>query len=242
MVDTGRIVDYVNLTADNQFDLSSALMTGGNCGDPYVLDGSNGSMWCTSRLYGGLADSIPTYGIQNQIEASLGHIVADWNSSLHEFPLGMDKNAVIAFFKGQFMPGYLRSSNTFETPYQPFRNIYLVTSWQANDPLMHYTLSDLTDLVRTNLMFDSLIRSPIGNLGQVNDRYNPWGGNPSGRDPSPTKVDPTFKDPSVRGSDYWDFPTHLLSDLTSLGRVHRGTPWQTLYLKSVGSANDMNWW
>ena len=34
-------------------------------------------------------------------------------------------------------------------------------------------------------------------------------------------------------SDYWDFPTNLLSNLSWLGRVHRGTPWQTLYLKSA---------
>jgi hypothetical protein len=32
-------------------------------------------------------------------------------------------------------------------------------------------------------------------------------------------------------SDYWDFPTNPLPNLTWLGRVHRGTPWQTLYLK-----------
>ena len=244
LVDTGRIVDYVNLTADNQLDITSALMTGGYCGNPYVPDGSNGGMWCTNRLYDGLADSIPTCGIQNQIEASMGHIVADWNSSLHEFPLGMDKNAAIAFFKDQFIPGYLLSSNTFQTPYQPFRNIYLVTSWQANDPLVHYTLSDLTDLVHTNLVIDqfsSISPDPTAQLGRVNARYEPWGGNPSGSSGTPTRFDLTVKDPLVRGSDYWDFPTNLLSDPTGLGRVHRGTPWQTLYLKSFGSANYMNW-
>ena len=242
LVDTGRIVDYVNLTADNQLDIASALTVGGVCGYPYTPDGSIGGMWCTNRLYGGLADSIPTCGIQNQIEASMGHIVADWNSSLIEFLPGMNVSAAIDFFKGQFMPGYLRSSNTFTAPFQPFRNIYLVTSWQANDPLVHYTLSDLTDLVHTNFMVDQLNPPPTP-VGHVNDRYSPWGGNPSGRDSSPTKFDLTVKDPSMLRSDYWDFPTNLLSDLTSLGRVHRGTPWQTLYLKSSGTTftNWMYW-
>ena len=240
LVDTGRIVDYVNLTADNQLDINSALMIGGACGTPYTQDGSNGGMWCTNRLYGGLADSIPTCGIQNQIEASMGHTAADWNASTHEFPAGMSVAGAIAFFKGQFQPGYLRSSNTFETPYQPFRNIYLVTSWQANDPLVHYTLSDLTDLVHTNLMVDQLNPPPTP-IGQVNAHYEPWGGSPNGRTQSPTLFDLTVKDPFVLGSDYWDFPTNLLSDLTSFGRVHRGTPWQTVYLKSFGVANYMSW-
>jgi hypothetical protein len=138
------------------------------------------------------------------------------------------------------MPGYLRSSNTFTAPFQPFRNIYLVTSWQANDPLVHYTLSDLTDLVHTNFMVDQLNPPPTP-VGHVNDRYSPWGGNPSGRDSSPTKFDLTVKDPSMLRSDYWDFPTNLMSDLTALGRVHRGTPWQTVYLKSFGTANYQRW-
>jgi hypothetical protein len=241
LVDTGRIVDYVNLTTENQLDITAALTAGGACGGyPYPPDGSNGSMWCTNHMNGAIGDYVPTYGIQNQIEASLGHTLADWNASTHEFPPGMSVSDAIAFFKGQFIPGYLRSSNTFEAPYQPFRNIYLVTSWQANDPMVHYLLSDLMDLVHTNLMVDVLNPSPILNLGRVNDRYSPWGGNPAGRDSSPTKLDLTVKDPFMLRSDYWDFPTNLKSDLTALGRVHRGTPWQTIYLKSAGTSFS-NW-
>jgi hypothetical protein len=243
LVDTGRIVDYVNLNADNQLDITTALTAGGVCGIPYTPDGSNGSMWCTNRMNGAIGDYIPTYGIQNQIEASLGHTAPNWNSSLHEFPPGMSVSQAVDFFKGQFQPGYLLSSNTFNAPYQPFRNIYLLTSWQANDPLVHYTFSDLTDLVHTSFVvdqFSSLSPDPTANLGHVNDRYEPWGGNPTGSSISPTKLDLTVKDPFVLGSDYWDFPTNLLSDLTLLGRVHRGTPWQTIYLKSSGTTFN-NW-
>jgi hypothetical protein len=240
LVDSGRIVDYVNLTADSQLDITSVLTSGGSCGDPYYPDGSNGGMWCTNRMYGRTSDSAPTYGIQNQIEASLGHTSVDWNSSLHEFPAGMSVADAIAFFKGQFAPSYPRSSNTFNAPFQPVRNIYLVTSWQANDPLVHYTLGDLTDLTRTVLSVDNLNPSPTANLSRVNGRYEPWGGNPYSGSSSTTKFDLTLKDPLILRPDDWDFPTNLLSDLTSIGRVHRGTPWQTIYLKSPGTTFT-NW-
>ena len=243
LVDTGRIVDYVNLTTDNQLDITSALTTGGACGTPYTPDGSIGGMWCMNRMNEAIGDYIPTYGIQNQIEASLGHTAPNWNSSLHEFPPGMSVSQAVAFFKGQFQPSYLLSSNTFNAPYQPFRNLYLLTSWQANDPLVHYTLSDLTDLVHTSFVvdqFSSISPDPTAELGRVNDRYEPWGGNPTGDSISPTKLDLTVKDPFMLGSDYWDFPTNLLSDFTLLGRVHRGTPWQTIYLKSSGTTFN-NW-
>jgi hypothetical protein len=147
----------------------------------------------------------------------------------------------IAFFHGQFAPSYLRSSNTFNAPYQPFRNIYLVTSWQANDPLVHYMLSDLTGSVYTDLMIDNLHPSPTANLGMVNSRYEPWGGNPYSGNSSTTKFDLTLKDPLILRPDDWDFPTNLLSDLASIGRVHRGTPWQTVYLKSFGISNYPLW-
>ena len=236
-----RIVDYVILAAETNLDITSALTIGGACGSTYTPDGSNGSMWCTNRINGVNADYVTTYGIQNQIEASMGHITVDWNSSTHEFPQGMSVADAIAFFRGQFMPGYLRSSNTFAAPYQPFRNIYLVTSWQANDPLVHYTAGDLVNPWTPTFMTDSLNPLPTYNLSQVNRRYEPWGGNPFSDPASLTKVDLTVKDPFLLGSDYWDFPTNLLSNLAWLGRVHRGTPWQTLYLKSFGVNNYPNW-
>jgi hypothetical protein len=55
------------------------------------------------------------------------------------------------------------------------------------------------------------------------------------------------KDPLVRSSDDWLFPTNALPSLGWIGRVHRGTPWQTIYLKSSnlgltnGVANPAVW-
>ena len=35
------------------------------------------------------------------------------------------------------------------------------------------------------------------------------------------------------GPDHWDFPTNKYPTVGWLGRVHRGTPWQTVYLKAA---------
>jgi hypothetical protein len=236
-----RIVDYVNLASDTITNVMDAMSSGGACGDSYTPNGSNGSMWCTNRMHGINLNSVPTYGINNQIEASMGHIKVDWNSSTHEFPSGMSVDDAITFFRGQFIPGFAQSSNTFATPYQPFRNVYLVTSWQANDPLVHYTAGDLVNPWTPAFMADSLAPLPTASLGQLNKRYEPWGGSPVSDSGSLTKYDMTLKDALVSQSDNWDFPTNKFPNVGWLGRVHRGTPWQTVFFKSFGFTNYATW-
>ncbi len=249
-----RIVDYVNLADQNLVSLTDILMQGGQCGYPYFPDGRYGSFWCTSH-YPTIADeTLPTYGVLNQIAVGLGeqpaYGQAVWSSAMNSFPAGMDKTTAIDSFRLQFGLSPLFShppgtvfypSNTFNVPFQPVRRIYLLTSWQANDPLVHYTVADLTSLARTNLVLDNLpVPAPLANLGHVNLRYEPWGGNPAAGGYTATTFDLRVKDPLVLQSDYWDFPTNLLSNLSGLGRVHRGTPWQTLYLKCAGT--DLSNW
>jgi hypothetical protein len=238
---TKRILDYVNLADNNPLDLTSNLTYGGNCGAPYTQDGSRGSMWCTNRMYGAppTANSVATFGINNQIEASMGRLDADWNSSTHEFPPGMDIAAAKAFFRAQFIPNpNIPTTNAFNAPFQPFRNVFLVTSWQANDPLVHYTVGDLVDLVHTNTVLDQVDAAQVGILGAVNPRYEPWGRD--ARSSSPTILDLKVKDPLMLQSGYWDFPTNKFPNAGWLGRVHRGTPWQTVYLKP--SSTDLTTW
>ena len=249
LVDRGtqRILDYVNLADCNVLDVADVLDTGGQCGEPYYPNGSNGSMWCTNRMYGAGPNDIAvaTFGINNQISASMGGLDANWQSSTREFPPGMDRTATIDFFRAQFgasplsgSGGPFSLSNSFNAPFQPFRNIYLVTSWQANDPLVHYMLSDLLDLVRSNLVvdqFSSTTPRPTDRLGWVSVRFEPWGGG-FGSSSSTTKFDLRVKDPLMLGSDYWHFPTNSSPNLNWLGRVHRGTPWQTIYLKAPGAS------
>ena len=42
----------------------------------------------------------------------------------------------------------------------------------------------------------------------------------------------TLKDPLIFQSDNWDFPANKFPSIGWLGRVHRGTPWQTVFLKA----------
>jgi hypothetical protein len=60
-------------------------------------------------------------------------------------------------------------------------------------------------------------------------RYKPWGVLST----DPDAYNSALKDPLVRQSDDWDFPTNKFPGVGWLGRVHRGTPWQTVYLKAM---------
>ncbi len=153
----------------------------------------------------------------------------------------MSRPNAIAFFKSQFAQGPYATTNTFAAPYQPSRSIFLVTSWQANDPLVHYTAGDLANPWTPTFMTDVLNPPPTDNLGKINKRYEPWGGSPTSDSASLTKTDLTLKDPLVRKSDNWDFPTNKLPNVGWLGRVHRGTPWQTVYFKSFSTNNYVNY-
>jgi len=67
--------------------------------------------------------------------------------------------------------------------------------------------------------------------------FSPWGisANLGTGIPSPAlAVDMAYKDPLVTNSAAWSFPTPTndFASLGQLGRIHRGTPWQTVYLKS----------
>jgi len=46
----------------------------------------------------------------------------------------------------------------------------------------------------------------------------------------------------VRSSDDWEFPTNQFPNIGWLGRVHRGTPWQTIYLKATDVLDDGRGW
>jgi hypothetical protein len=137
--------------------------------------------------------------------------------------------------------GIVSNTNLIQqAPFTPSRKFYHYTSRQANDPLVHYTLSDLAGTNDNNFITPPSQGVPTlsdRNISKINDRYQPWGGNPI-RSLSTTGTDTNafnlaIKDPLISKSDDWEFPTNKLPNLGWLGRVHRGTPWQTVYLKSA---------
>ena len=145
-----------------------------------------------------------------------------------------------------------------QAPYTPTRIITNLFSWQANDPLVHYLASDLD--YNNGPVSGKITSADIGTLGtnfpslnltNLTTPYSPWGQDyfafhaaqnngkkenyvPAGKANWLT----TIKDSLVWRSDYWDFPTNKYPTVGWLGRVHRGTPWQTVYLKASDIMED----
>jgi hypothetical protein len=269
--DAGRIVDYVNLDSAQDptqplMDITTCLMTGGVCSGS--KNASDGSEWCTNRLGGSSVDTAPPCGVLNQTAICLAEFgmntpqMVNWNNFVMESPFGSDVHKAIDWFRYQFglSPYYYPGttfyrSNVFYAPLSPVRRLYFSTLWQANDPLVHYTIPDLAGSLTRLMPLEpritvdndpcALVDFEPGN--GVADRYRPWGASIRGqcfysdmatfntalKDPAPVGVLETHPD-LVGRSDDWDFPTNLTSGYGWLGRVHRGTPWQTIYLKSTG--------
>jgi len=250
----------VNLaSADPAVDITHELMQGADCTASYnpSRQGNvpDGLFWCTNRI----APDSPTFGTRLQIDVSAGLFDADWKKSQSIFAgSGLsDQNAGVDFFRSNFF-GYppkfgsvgLYQTNIFYSPYTPTRTLFVLTSWQANDPLVHYTVDDLMDVQALSESITNRIQPEptvadikMANIGQINGRYEPWGGNPTAKSASLTATAIQVKDPLVTRSDDWDFPTNKLPNIGWMGRVHRGTPWQTIYLKSpdIAVSNWVKW-
>ena len=128
--------------------------------------------------------------------------------------------------------GAAKATNAFKAPYTATAVVVQHVSLQANDPLVHYLASDLNwpGANRYDRMPADLVSE---NLGLLNQRYQPWGGNPFYVGSDPNTYNLAIKDPLVEKSDDWDFPTDETLASDWLGRVHRGTPWQTIFLKAT---------
>jgi hypothetical protein len=79
----------------------------------------------------------------------------------------------------------------------------------------------------------------------LNDRYQPWSQAVQMAQHFATPVDANganiaYKDPLIWSSDAWQFPTNMFPNVGWLGRVHRGTPWQTVFLKSTNLLSLLN--
>jgi hypothetical protein len=239
----GRIVDYVQLGGmDSSALLNSALPE--NAAD---------SLWNTNYdVFGNL------FGVQNQITISVYGTTIDgqtptgfgaWNDAqIPGGPAGDTSPAAQrAFFRGFFAKDggynyggifYVNTQSAMQAPYTPMAFAIQHTTWGASDPLVHYLASDLAPYTE-NLQ---AVNWNAYNPQIPNTRYQPWGAsaptyeNGAGIDLNPCNL--AFKDPLVYSSQNWNFPTGQVSNLNWLGQVHRGTPWQTVYLKST---NILDW-
>ena len=133
------------------------------------------------------------------------------------------------------LQAYGSTNLTFDA-YAPSATLYQTTTLQANDPLVHYMFADLFDSANNGNAQSTPVTSLISSPNPVlNERYQPWGRSVQmaavlAPDISPFNL--ALKDPLIWSSDHWDFPTNKFPTVGWLGRVHRGTPWQTIYLKA----------
>jgi hypothetical protein len=262
-----HVIDYAQFAGpDSSRDLNAEISFVDN-NDP-----NHAGVWDTNLSIASSTLGVP-YGILNQIQISRASTKfpsgpssedGTWHGDPEATPLGGTPPQQQAFFDGIFKPGNVGSAPSWggysgviatnleltnQAPYSPTRYVVLYTTWQANDPLVHYLASDLNYTRETGTLHPGTNTFNYGatnlipilpNLGQLNDHYTPWGGNPN-YPPNPNTPDdpntanahnPAIKDPLMINSDDWDFPTNKLPTVGWLGRVHRGTPWQTVYLKS----------
>ena len=143
---------------------------------------------------------------------------------------------------GAFFTTSASQQNTVLTPYEVTDD---VNEYVACDPLVHYTVGDLINPGYTGNEHSSqnctYLAVPVTNAaGTVSTRYTPWPGTGT-----TALNNMLFIDPLITSANAWQFPTNKFPSVGWLGRVHRGTPWQTVYFKSdnpAGSANPNTTW
>jgi hypothetical protein len=171
--------------------------------------------------------------------SSIGVQMADFFA----FFLPWGTTAYIEYNGGQYIGSNFEAS--VQAPYAPTRYAVGYTFLEANDPLVHYVASDLTSSFPVNIQIEYNVISNVPppsaqpfTLGRLNYNFQPWGGNPylNVNNSQSQQQQGTYniaeRDPLVYGPDDWDFPTNQALSIEWLGQVHRGTPWQTIYLKS----------
>lgn len=233
IVDTAQnqVIDVVGLNdLTSYFDLTRTLL------DRTSLSG----LWETNRPGGTNDITVPTFGILEQLLYAGGYrgiSTTEWE--------GYEDLAPTAEQAASFRTFFNRSDTrtNMQAPFEALRSLFTATSWGANDPLVHYTREDLSDPNRPVIV--EVVEPPnsptilTNNFAGLNTRYSPWGGRRvpgnavgTNSDPEHIAYNHTLKDPGVRWPDDWDFPTYKMAHPGWLGRVHRGTPWQTVYLKA----------
>jgi hypothetical protein len=261
-----HVIDYVHFDGpDSPYNVNATLA------DVDALNNYVG-VWDTNYPPGSagtIAD--PTYGILNQISISKRGAPpgedGQWQGDPEAYPPGSSPAKIAqqqSFFQAFFLPGNRTPVNPIATnlqlsvqaPYSPTRNIAQYVTWQANDPLVHDLVSDINfTTVNPSAALQPGLTSSKGaeqvftaltnlNLGRLNDHYTPWGGNVNNNSADANAYNFKIKDPLAYSSDNWDFPTNKLATVGWLGRVHRGTPWQTVYLKAsdILDNNGINTW
>ncbi len=253
ILDGNRVIDYVQFGGPNGVrSISSEIADTAPTG---------AGMWNTNFF--GSGANPPTWGVHNQIEGAKNSTILaqKWKTPIDMPSFVNTPDLAAKYFKAFFTgdPGdpvaYLKgvaqynTNTSLQVPYTPTRYAWNLTLWQANDPLVHYLASDLNTYTMNvgQQKADDLTASAFSlsnpQLNSVVDRYQPWGRGiqmDTIANSDKNHYNLAYRDPLVWGSDYWDFPAGKYPSVGWLGRVHRGTPWQTVYLKATNIFNYLN--
>jgi hypothetical protein len=220
-----------------------------------IIDPASGTgnaferLWATNTYPGNPNLLSGRAGIEQQINISLGSENIpppenEWRQYGNFAPSSPENE--ITYFRNRYFSA--SSNGLFNVPFTPTVQFRVPMIWQANDPLVHYNANDLyyqdvSDKVIPIKPPAVITAGVLENIGQVNQRYQPWKLDTDAAVSGGNARDLTLKDSLVTSSDEWQFPTNYLPTVGWLGRIHRGTPWQTVYLKAYdvgGLTNRVN--
>jgi hypothetical protein len=231
----GNLLDFVNLGPfGSSFPIMQYLT---NRPDQFNTT-PYGPMWSLANTTdAGLAQTPPA--VQNQIGyCSSVNSQFQWSVLGQGLPNGLSASQQYIYSLGQ-APTSGQGNAATAVPYANYADSNI---WMACDPLVHYTIGDLfapsTSISTTNVNFIQPLQllSPMTlSLGSVTQRYL------NGINNGKLNGNMVFGDPNMTSANNWQFPTNLFPGVGWLGRVHRGTPWQTIYLKSDNPVQGAGW-
>jgi hypothetical protein len=246
ITDGSRVIDCVVLPSVQEVDLFRELVAASP--NPYQgiprVSAAMAGLWNTNRPGTGS----PPSGVYQQMDVSLGNIsttVAEWRT-FGDSTVAWENDKWIAIDRfrvfcglSPFTTNHVPTNGALKmtAPFSPTARLNALATWQVNDPFVRFHPADYAFPFQFNNQHSPPKQSGSNiapsSLGWLNSRYSPWAGHPSSSLNDPNKFNRSLKDPGVFSSDDWNFPVREAAFSPAwLGRVHRGTPWQTLYLKA----------
>lgn len=243
ILDGNYIIDYVQLRGPIDNANINQVLADPNYPNPF--DSAKNYLWSTNAYQPPAA--WPPYGVMHQIFISLGNEVAPPNAKWKNPPADKEIASFQGFFQPHYYYGGVNYTNTelsVQVPYTPTRAIFDYVLWQANDPLVHYLGTDLAyvDPGAIGWQNDGIAILPTMSPSSPGSRFQPWGLNKQMgglANVDGNAYNQAFKDSLVWCPENWNFPTNLYPSVGLIGRVHRGTPWQTIYLKATNVLSDV---
>lgn len=240
----GRIIDAASFGGTSAYFDINELLQGSkdSAGVSGTFTSTKRRIWDTASAGGNRSA-----GVSNQINVSVnGNNIPDINSVWSPMFINLQARSN-AILKYAFFHRGLIETNRVQAPFTADTDLFQNYRWQANDPLLHYLPDQMPVRIQTlEFRYGNANNAPTNLLGTLalvasTNLWDPGTPNLQSHKPWPSsttpvlleRFDPYLRDPMVRSPDDWEFPTNRLPNLGAIGSIHRGTPWQTIFLKSA---------